>query len=88
MNGEYAFANQRPGTNATHRGSAFFDVYTQVVTSYYAQVNWDVHTVPLDPALVKKLDGKLINIVGYEFDIVTNDTDGKEVSVPGWEQYK
>ena len=87
MNGDYKFANQLPGTNATHRGTAYFDAVTQPIVSYYGQVNWDVHTVPLDPAVVKQLDGKLINIVGYEFDIRTKDKDGNEISVPGWEQY-
>jgi hypothetical protein len=36
--------------------------------------------------VVKQLDGKLINFVGYEFDIVQGQ-DGKEISVPSWEPY-
>merc|ERR550514_1323167 len=87
MNGQYDFANRRPGTNATHRGAAFFEVYSDVIESLYGQVKWDSHPMPLDPTFVKKYDGRLISIVGYEFDIIRKSAEGEEELVPSWEQY-
>lgn len=86
MNGDYHFANQLPGTNATHRSQDYFDVYVDL-ESVYGEVNWGQHNTPLDPAFVAKYDGKMINIVGMEFDIVRKGADGAEVSIPSWEQY-
>jgi hypothetical protein len=45
------------------------DVETEVISSPYAQVNWRVHQMPIDAADTTKLKGKLVNFVGYEFDI-------------------
>jgi hypothetical protein len=41
----------------------------------------------LDAAVVKELDGKLVNFVGYEFDLVRALPNGSHVSVPAWELY-
>jgi len=40
------------------------EVETEPYITQYATVDWDVRTVDLPPALVKQLDGKLINFVG------------------------
>ena len=45
------------------------------------------HSVPLDDATIAKLDGKLVNFVGYEFDMVRTLPNGSHVSVPAWELY-
>lgn len=37
--------------------------------------------------VVKKLDGKLVNFVGYEFDIVRVLDNGTERSAHAWEIY-
>merc|ERR1719326_1925530 len=70
-----------------HRGSNYFEVTSPVIESLYSQVNFDAHQVALDPAFVKKYDGKTINIVGYEFDMVRKNSKGEDESVPAWEQY-
>lgn len=87
MNGEYHFANQKPGTKAQHRGTGYFDLYTDVIESQYGQVKWDAHNIPLEKDFVSKHDGKVISIVGIEFDIIRKNEAGEDVSVPSWEQY-
>merc|ERR1719230_73186 len=85
MNGQYTFGNTPEGMTPQHRGTNFFEVTTPQYTSQYAQVNWDSFTVPLDPDVVKELDGKLINFVGYEFDMVEQQPNGSHTSVHTWE---
>jgi len=89
MNGQYHFGGpQVAGAPTTHRGTNYFEVTTPAYTSTYAQVNWDSFTVPLDPAVVKELDGKMVNFVGYEFDMVEDkNKDGNFTSVHAWELY-
>lgn len=43
--------------------------------------------VPLNAQITAALDGKLVNFVGYEFDLVTTLPNGTHVSVPAWELY-
>ena len=66
-----------------------------------AQVNWSPHAVALPADLVAAFDGRVMNIIGYEFDIVrpadvakpcVPSTSAKPVpcersSVPSYEQY-
>lgn len=88
MNGNYSFANQKPGTKAVHRGDGFFDCYTPVVNSHYGEVMWNSLPMGIPQDIIDKFDGKMMNIVGYEFDIIRKDPKtGEEVSVPAWEQY-
>jgi hypothetical protein len=87
MNGQYHFANEKAGEKPQHRGTDYFEAVSPSYFSTYAQVNWDSHTVPLDAATVKALDGKLVNFVGYEFDMVRTLKNGTHVSVPAWELY-
>jgi hypothetical protein len=96
MNGEYlvtATPGQRAEGNfstvwheysndATPPGVDYFEVYLGPMTTLYSQVWWkELPTQPLPPALVKKLDGKAIAIVGYEVDQVRKTPEG-DVSVP------
>lgn len=60
--GGYHFANQLPGTNATHRGTGFFYVYSPVIESTYGLVNWTTFEVPLGPDFVRAWDGKLVSM--------------------------
>jgi len=88
MNGQYGYANPLAEDKLpTHRGTDYFEVVSPSYFSTYAQVNWDAHTVPLEPATIKELDGKLVNFVGYEFDLVRTLKNGSTVSVPAWELY-
>jgi len=87
MNGEYEFGNPLKGQKMRHRGTDYVEAVSPSYFSTYAQVNWDAHTVPLDAATIKKLDGKLVNFVGYEFDMVRTLPNGSHVSVPAWELY-
>jgi hypothetical protein len=88
MNGQYHFGNQQTKNEMpTHRGTNYFEVISPSYFSTYAQVNWDAHTIPLDPGVVADLKGKLVNFVGYEFDMVRRLDNGTHVSVPAWELY-
>ncbi len=47
--------------------SEYFDVYSPPITSKYAEVYWTMMpAVPLPENIVKRFDGKMIAIVGYE----------------------
>lgn len=63
-------------------------------------MNWQNHDVAIPADVVKAFDGKVMNIVGYEFDIIRKRGGGACISsssdnpipcvydsVPGWEQY-
>jgi hypothetical protein len=83
------------------RSSQFVDVYTPVISSLYSQVNWSPHGVALPADLVAAFAGRVMNIIGYEFDIIrpadlakpcVPSTSEKPVpcqrsSVPSYEQY-
>lgn len=59
----------------------YFDVYGEVQTQY-SQVYW-TRNAPIDlPAsLVKRFEGKVMAITGYEVDQVTHTVSGKETTV-------
>lgn len=50
-------------------------------------MNWDVRTVDLSDEVKAKLKDKLINFVGYEFDIIRVLENGTERSAHAWEVY-
>jgi len=102
INGEYGIANA-PNMNISLNQRAkgkYFDVYTPVIQSLYSQVQWSTHYVDFPADVVAAYDGKVMNIVGYEFDIIrkvgggacnTSSSDHPipcdYKSVPTWEQY-
>jgi hypothetical protein len=83
------------------RSERFVDVFTPVISSLYSQVQWSPHFVGLPPDLVAEFDGRVMNIVGYEFNIVrprdisqpcvsstsAHPTPCEWTSVPSFEQY-
>ena len=83
------------------RARQYVDVYTPIISSLYSQVQWSPHGVALPADLVTAFDGRVMNIVGYEFDIIrpadykepcVSSTSAKPVpcertSVPSYEQY-
>ena len=99
--GRYGIANMpnRSLTLSERSGGKYVDVYTKVIASLYSQVNWDVHDVAFPADFVKEYDGRVVNIVGYEFDIVrpagapcvssssANPVPCERTSVPSYEQY-
>jgi hypothetical protein len=83
------------------RSKRYVDVYTPLISSLYSQVQWSTHNVPLPTDFVQEFDGRVVNIVGYEFDIIrpkdptapcVSSTSDKPLpcertSVPNFEQY-
>ena len=63
--------------------SEYFDVYSPPITSRYAEVYWTMMPhVPLPENIVKRFDGKMIAIVGYEVNQVFRYSNGSETPVP------
>eukprot|EP00041_Stephanoeca_diplocostata_P039733 m.1637620 g.1637620 ORF g.1637620 m.1637620 type:complete len:886 (-) comp25984_c0_seq1:1972-4629(-) len=59
----------------------YFDVYGEVQTKY-SQVYWTRNApVNLPAALVKRFEGKVMAITGYEVDQVTHTVSGEETTV-------
>lgn len=83
-----------------HRGDDYFEVYSDVYTSKYSQVNWNGFVIPLPKEVIDKWENRTMNIVGYEFDAirskagpdhpcvnnVTAHSTCEETSVPAWER--
>ena len=72
------------------KGYEYFDVWAPEIATHYGQVFWtDQGVTPLPPDIVKRFDGKVIAIQGYEQDQVMVSPVGspglnpeKDVSVP------
>ena len=71
-------------------GYEYFDTWAPEMATHYGEVFWtDQGTVPLPPAIVKRFEGKVMAIMGYEQDQVMVNPTGKpgvnpseDVSVP------
>jgi len=72
------------------RGYEYFDTWAPEIATHYGEVFWtDQGNVPFPPEIVKRFDGKVIAIQGYEQDQVMVTPQGKpglnpdqDVSVP------
>lgn len=72
------------------KGHEFFDVWAPEIATHYGEVFWsDQGNQPLPQEIVKRFQGKVIAITGYEMDQVMVDPVGhpgvnpkKDVSVP------
>jgi len=95
MNGDYAVTSVADvGTNwnsdYASKGYEYFDVWGPEIATHYAEVFWtDQGQQPLPEEIVKRFDGKVIAIQGYEQDQVMVQPAGKpglnpekDVSVP------
>lgn len=68
-------------------GDGFFTVDTPKFKSQYSQVIW--HTLaptPLPEDIVKKFDGKVMSVTGWEVDVL-RDVNGTATPVPCYESY-
>jgi hypothetical protein len=90
MNGAYALSStpkqvlgKFPTNYADYPGTVeFFDVYSPLISSTYAEIFWKtLDTVPLPPAIVKRFAGKPMAVIGLEWDQVRRTPAG-DVSVP------
>lgn len=65
--------NKFPTNYADYPGTVeYFDVYSPVITSTYAEIVWKtLETVPLPPAIVKRFAGKPMAVIGLEWDQVS-----------------
>ena len=76
MNGAYPVASGADqdvpfNTDYASKGHRYFDVWAPEIATHYGQVFWtDQGTTPLPPDIVKRFDGKVIAIQGYEQDQV------------------
>ena len=97
MNGKYSVATggKGPGQKfnddySTRPNINYFDVWAPEIATHYGEVFWtDQHNQPLPNDIVKKFDGQVIAIVGYEVDQVMVHPVGQpgqnpeqDVSVP------
>jgi hypothetical protein len=90
MNGQYTVAGEPPGFSTVSadydKGNVeYFDIYSPLVKTRYSQVYWTMmKSVPLPPALVKRFEGKVMAVTGWESDQVIKDpaTNGSDFSIP------
>jgi hypothetical protein len=95
MNGKYAVTsrgdvNTNWNSDYASKGYEYFDVWAPEIATHYGEVFWtDQGSTPLPDHIVKRFDGKVIAIQGYEQDQVMVDPVGKpgvnperDVSVP------
>jgi len=95
MNGKYSVASGdrqdvKFNDDYASKGHEFFDVWAPEIATHYGEVFWtDQGNQPLPPEIVKRFQGKVIAITGYEMDQVMVDPVGhpgvnpkKDVSVP------
>ena len=83
MNGAYDIAS---GVAPPYRGE-YFEIYSPVLTSRYADVNWKMQAMPLPPAIVSRFAGRAMAVTGYEVDVVRRVANGTDERVPCYEQY-
>jgi hypothetical protein len=83
MNGKYAVTSRGDvdtdyNTDYASKGYEYFDVWAPEIATHYGQVFWtDQGSTPLPPEIVKRFDGKVIAIQGYEQDQVMVTPVGK-----------
>lgn len=95
MNGKYSVATgdrQDVGFNDDYasKGHEFFDVWAPEIATHYGEVFWtDQGNQPLPKEIVKRFEGKVMAITGYEMDQVMVNPVGQpgvnpkdDVSVP------
>ncbi len=68
-------------------GDGFFTVDTPKFKSQYSQVVWhSLGPTPLPADVVKKFDGKVMSVTGWEVDVL-RDVNGTATPVPCYESY-
>ena len=95
MNGKYAVSsrgevNTNWNSDYASKGYEYFDVWAPEIATHYGEVFWtDQGSSPLPEDIVKRFNGKVIAIQGYEQDQVMVTPTGKpgvnpeqDVSVP------
>ena len=95
MNGEYAVTSVGDvdtnwNSDYASKGYEYFDVWAPEIATRYGEVFWtDQGSTPLPADIVKRFDGKVIAIQGYEQDqvmVTPTGSPGKnpeqDVSVP------
>lgn len=83
----YLIANPPIGRSSvrTYRGE-YFEIKGPDTTSQYSEVWWAAQNMPLPKDIVRRFQGKVMAITGYEVDLMRTGKDGKEESVPCYEQ--
>merc|ERR1719428_2252680 len=83
MNGKYMVASGDKFAvpwidDYASKGYEYFDVWAPEIATHYGEVFWtDQGTQPLPDHIVKRFDGKVIAIQGYEQDQVMVSPTGK-----------
>ena len=88
--GDYKIANpvDPDGHDAKmHFRGEFFEVLGPLDEGHYGEVHWRPEETPLPPEIVKRFDGKVMAVTGYEVDIVRPGPDGTLTSVPCTQHY-
>lgn len=86
---DYMIANAPQG----HQGKPYpflgeyFEIRSESIKNKYSQVFWGtIGPTPLPPEIVKRYNGSLMAITGFEVDVMRN-VSGKEVPVPCYQSY-
>ena len=89
--GRYEIANgldsNKKGYATDYSNAEYFDVYSPLIRTNYAQVFWaQMETVPLPPEIIERFANRTMAIVGYEVDQVRRVPNAagemQDVSVP------
>ena len=84
---DYLIANALNKTEARSFRGEFFEVYGPVVKTRYGDVSWFQQPVDLPADIVKRFDGKVMAVTGYEVDILQLLDNGTMRSAPCYELY-
>ena len=80
-------AKTNPEAKAPPFRGEWFEVYGHWQNTTYSQVDWHGDPVPLPADIVKRFDGKVMAVVGFESTLVRQSATGAEELVPTTQLY-
>ena len=80
-------AKANPEAKAPPFRGEWFEVYGHWQNTTYSQVDWHGDPVPLPADIVKRFDGKVMAVVGFESTLVRQSATGAEELVPTTQLY-
>jgi hypothetical protein len=80
-------AKNNPTARAPAFRGEFFEMYGHWQNTTYSEVDWHADPVPLPAEIVKRFDGKVMAVVGFESQLVRENAAGEEELVPTTQLY-
>ena len=72
-----------PALGRSNNTVRYVESYSEEMSTLYSQVWWTMGPVDrFSDKVIREMDGKIMAIVGYEFDQVIKNADGTETAVP------